>query len=230
MKDAKNGYVKTRKTVERAFKSKRDEYNKLASDNLVAQRDVISVIQTEEDRLKNLVDKADLQKLRKDNQKILKDRIEALEKCEHTETEDALLEMKEKDFVALLDTKRVEFAQKKEAERKKIEEKARIEKEKQEAVEKARLEEIEKAKKDKEEALRKADEEKKKEIEEIKTTKVVEHIKEVNKPTVSKPTNELTDKQKEYLVWKKDNEGKFDIELKEDGKMVIYKKVWEFII
>jgi hypothetical protein len=41
VKDTKNGYVKTRNTIKRAFKSKRDELNQLAKDNLEAEREVI---------------------------------------------------------------------------------------------------------------------------------------------------------------------------------------------
>ena len=45
VKDTKNWYVKTRNTIKRAFKSKRDEYNKLSKDNIKAEKDVISVIE-----------------------------------------------------------------------------------------------------------------------------------------------------------------------------------------
>lgn len=37
------------------------------------------------------------------------------------------------------------------------------------------------------------------------------------------------EKEKKYIDWKKGNEWEYDIELKEDGKMVLYKKVSEFI-
>jgi hypothetical protein len=63
VKDTKNGYVKTRWTIERAFKSNRDEYNKQATDNLIAQREVIWVITDEENRLNDLVKKAELENL-----------------------------------------------------------------------------------------------------------------------------------------------------------------------
>ena len=51
VKSTKNWYVKTRNTIKRAFKSKRDEYNDLAKQNLEAEREVIAVIEAEEKRL-----------------------------------------------------------------------------------------------------------------------------------------------------------------------------------
>lgn len=135
VKDAKNGYVKTRKTIERAFKSKRDDYNKLSADNLIAQREVVGVITEEEDRLNNLVKKAELEKLRKDNALILNDRKEALKKCEYITTDEILLDMNEKDYIELLENKRLEFI--------KIEE-ARIEIEKAKLQREKEIEEIKK--------------------------------------------------------------------------------------
>jgi hypothetical protein len=41
VKDTKNGYVKTRNTIKRAFKSKRDEYSQLSKENLEKEREVI---------------------------------------------------------------------------------------------------------------------------------------------------------------------------------------------
>ena len=66
--------MKTRNTLKRAFKSKRDEYNELARQNLEAEREVIAVIETEEKRLDELVEKAELMKLKKDNIQAMKDK------------------------------------------------------------------------------------------------------------------------------------------------------------
>lgn len=140
VKDTKNGYVKTRWTIERAFKSKRDEYNKLASDNLVAQREVVWVITDEETRLNDLVKKAELEKLRKDNALKLDDRKEALRKCDHIETDEALLDMIEKDFENLLTDKRLEFVAKEEARIQAEKDRLEREKEIEDAKKQAKLE------------------------------------------------------------------------------------------
>ena len=152
VKDTKNGYVKTRNTIKRAFKSKRDELNQLAKDNLEAEREVIWVIEEEEKRLDEMVEKAEKMKLRKQNEAKIEDRIKALWDVDFIEDKEKLLEMNEKDFETLLLDKRFAFVAKKEAEIKANEEKQAREKEIEEAKKQAKLEaEQEAEKKHKEE-------------------------------------------------------------------------------
>lgn len=134
VKDTKNGYVKTRNTIARAFKLKRDDYNKLAKQNIEAEKDVLTVIATEEARLEAMVDKAELLALRKENESVLDERKAKLSEYGGDIGEDALLEMTDKVFEATLLAKKEEFLLKVEFELKA--EKERIDREKQ--IEEAR--------------------------------------------------------------------------------------------
>lgn len=255
VKNTKNWYVKTRNTIKRAFKFKRDDYNALAKANLEAEREVISVIEVEEQRLDEMVQKAELLKLRKDNEKVIEDRIEALTKCEVIKEREELLEMKEKDFENLLTESRLTFVKKEEerleAERQGI---AR-EKELEEAKKQARLEaeqeaqrqaEIEKQKVENEkleaerkqkEEIERIESEKQQEIERMKREQEAKELAEKQRredeerqrreaEQEAKTKQERLEKEKEYIAYRDSIE--FDKFEKEDGKIVFYKKVWEF--
>lgn len=257
VKDTKNWYVKSRGTIERAFKSKRDEYNKLAAENLVAQREVIWVISDEETRLNDLVKKAELQKLKKDNALLLVDRIDALMKCDYELSEDLLLVMTEKDFEELLTDKRLAFVQLEEQrfEAKKLEAKrleeleeakkqARLQAE-QEAEEKARLEkqkveqdkidaenkrkaDLEKAEQDKQDAITKIKQDQEsKELKE-KQDKLDEEAKLKKEEAEKQAEKELMEKRKAFTDYRDSID--FDHFEDKDGIRIFYKKVWEFNI
>lgn len=119
-----------------------------------------------------------------------------------------LWEMNDDVFNAFLKNAKTEFEEKIEIQRKEDE---RIKKEKEDN-EKMRLE----------------NEKLKKENEVIKEN-TVQKVTTSTSP-IAQTKKELTERQKEYVIWKKENAWKFDIELKEEWKMVIYKKVWEFLI
>lgn len=149
IKSTKNWYVKTRNSIKRAFKLKRDEYTKLSKDNMDAQNDVISVIEAEEARLTELVNITEIQALRSRNQVILPDRRAALDKCEDDTADSLLLDMTEKEFDNFLTWKRVAYMEKKEAELKAREERIARDKEIEKAKEEARIEAEKKAEQDK---------------------------------------------------------------------------------
>ena len=239
VKDTKNWYVKSRGTIERAFKSKRDEYNKLAAENLVAQREVIWVISDEETRLNDLVKKAELQKLKKDNALLLVDRIDALMKCDYELSEDLLLVMTEKDFEELLTDKRLAFVQLEEAKKQarlqaeqEAEEKARLEKQKVEQdkidAENKRKADLEKAEQDKQDAITKIKQDQEsKELKE-KQDKLDEEAKLKKEEAEKQAEKELMEKRKAFTDYRDSID--FDHFEDKDGIRIFYKKVWEFNI
>ena len=246
IKDTKNGYVKTRNSLERAFKSKRDFYNKASADNLVAQREAVWVITEEENRLAEIVSIANLKKLREDNVSKLKDRKEALSKCECTLSDEQLLDMKEKDFEDFLTDKRIEFANKKEAELKEREAKIAREKELEEAKKQAKLEAEQEAQKkadlekqrveqekiqasiDKTKEIERVAQEKQKEIDRLNKEKEDELQAKLEAENKFKQDQIELEKNKKYNEYKSSID--FDISEKVNGKEIFYKKVWEFII
>lgn len=182
VRDTKNGYVKTRNTIKRAFKSKRDEYNLLASDNLKAERDVISVIEWEEKRLDEMVEIAEKLHLRKQNEVKLEARVKALKECETEIETETLLEMTEKVFESILVEKQMAYVAKKQQEIKAEQEKIAREKEIEEAKKQAKLEA-------EQEAQRQADREKER----------VEREKQEAEEKAKKAKEEMERKQKEEL-------------------------------
>lgn len=168
VKDTKNGYVKTRNTISRAFKLKRDDYNKLAKQNIEAEKEVLTVIATEEARLEAMIDKAELLALRKENGSVLDERKTRLSEYSADIGDDALLEMTDQVFEATLLAKKEEYLIKVEAELKI--EKDRVERAKEiEAAKKAAKEEAEKiAKREAEQAQKDAEESKNKAVQEAK--------------------------------------------------------------
>lgn len=140
VKSSKQWYVTTRNTIKRAFKSKRDintEENRL---NLEAEREVLAVMEKEENRLWEMLEKAELMKLRKENISKLQDRVDNLKKYDFVEDNEVLLNMTEKEFWILLQNKRELFLQIQEQKIKAEQEKIQREKEIEEAKKQARLE------------------------------------------------------------------------------------------
>jgi len=179
VKEAKNGYVKTRNTIKRAFKEKRDEYTVLAKDNLEAEREVVGVIQQEEERLSEMVKEANRLKLVKENELKLQSRKDQLREYERELTDNELLEMKDQEFFKKLSEAKEIYLEEKE--KRLAAEKERLERDKEikEAARAAKKEAEEKAKRDVEEekikakreaeaAKKKADEEKLKAVEKAK--------------------------------------------------------------
>ncbi|MDD4110721.1 MAG: hypothetical protein PHS54_04125 [Clostridia bacterium] len=144
-------YVTNRNTIKRAFKSKRDEWNKLSKDNIKLQDDILKVIEEEEERLEEMLEKAKLLKLRKENASKLEARKEELLKYEAVLSDEELLEMNEGAYLGILKQLKEEFILKKEKELE--EEKQRIEREKEleevrkKAKEEAEQEQIERERK-----------------------------------------------------------------------------------
>lgn len=232
VKSTKNGYVKTRNTIKRAFKSKRDEYNLLSKENLEAEREVIWVIEAEEKRLDELVETAEKMKLRKQNESKLNERIESLKKYDYVENKDILLKMTEKEFWILLQNKRELFLQIQEQKIKEENEKI------------ARVKEIEEAKKQaKQEAEKEAEEKRIKDLENARIEKENEiaRIKkeQEDKELAEKKKREQEEKEAKAKQERLEKEAKykeyimtidFDKYEKEDWKIIFYKKVWEFVI
>ena len=255
VKDTKNGYVKTRNTIKRAFKSKRDEYNFLAKENLEAEREVIAVIEWEEKRLDDIVTKAELLKLRKENETKLEDRKILLKQYETELTDDELLEMLDKDFNLILSTKKEIYLAKKEAELKAEQERINREKEIEEAKKQARLEakkeaqrqaelERQKVEREKQEAeqrrlqdLENARIEKENEIKRIKKEQEEKELAEKKRKEDEERARleaekqqikekELAEKRQEFIKYRDSID--FDHFEDKDGFRIFYKKVWEF--
>jgi len=257
VKDAKNWYVKTRNSIKRAFKSKRDTNTQENRDNLEAEREVLAVIELEEKRLADLVAEVELKVLKEKNALLLVDRIDALKKCEYETSEDILLVMTEKDFDDLLTDKRLAFVQLEEQrlEAKKLEDKrleeleeakkqAKLQAE-QEAEEKARLEkqkveqdkidaenkrkaDLEKAEQEKQDAINKIKQEQEaKELKE-KQAKLDEEARLEREKAEKQAEKELMEKRKAFTDYRDSLD--FDHFEDKDGKRIFYKKVWEFNI
>ena len=132
------------------------------------------------------------------------------------------------EFKQDIDAKRwmLEQQAKLDAQQKKIdEENARIEKEKQE---KARQEELEKAQKEAAEKARKEEQERIKKEQEEKERKAKEEAEK--KAQEEKEAQEKLEKETKYKNFLKKNEWNFDKIVKEEWKVVLYKKVDEFIL
>ena len=255
VKSTKNWYVKTRNTIKRAFKSKRDEYNFLAKENLEAEREVIAVIEWEEKRLDELVEKAEKMKLRKENELKLEDRRNLLNQYETIITDDELLEMLDKDFNLILSTKKEIYLAKKEAELKAEQERINREKEIEEAKKQARLEaekesqrqaelERQKVEREKQEAeqrrlqdLENARIEKENEIKRIKKEQEEKELAEKKRKEDEERARleaekqqikekELAEKRQEFIKYRDSID--FDHFEDKDGFRIFYKKVWEF--
>jgi len=198
VKTSKQWYVTTRNTIKRAFKSKRDintEENRL---NLEAEREVLAVMETEEKRLWEMLEKAEKMKLRKENEAKLDDRINELFKYEHILDKEVLLDMKDKDFDNLVLDVRFAYMEKKEKEVKVEQEKLAREKELEEVKKQAKLEA-------EQEAQKKADLEKEK-VEQEKIEAEQKRLDDLAK--VEK------DKQDEIARIKKEQEEKDRLEQK----------------
>ena len=271
VKTSKQGYVTTRNTIKRAFKSKRDintEQNRL---NLEAEREVLEVMEKEEKRLWEMLEKAEKMKLRKENEAKLDDRINELSKYEHIIDKEVLLGMKDKEFDTLLLDVRFAYMEKKEKEVKaeqeriarekeleevkkqaKLEaeqeaqkkadlEKQKVEQEKREAEQK-RLDDLAKAEKDKQDEIariKKEQEEKDKLEQKRKDDEENARLEQIRldkeKVENEKREQEQLERRNEYKKFRESfgyNELlKNDfIEQKEDWKIILFKKVWEFNI
>ncbi len=158
----------------------------------------------EDDRIaKEKVDEEEKKKVAKENAKLKKDAAEAKAKQDK------------------IDAKRKYELEKERAEAKVKQDKADAElKKANDAKEKLQKEATAKANA---ENKRKSDKEFADQAEFVKEEKEKARIKK------EQESEEYQKKVAEYNVWKKSHEGKFDIELKEDGKMVLYKKVSEFV-
>lgn len=141
IKNTKNGYVKSRNTIKRWFKSRRDYHNEMARENLAAEREVLADMEKEENRLAEIIAIKELEALRLENEKCINDRMKALTDCNVVPDRNKLLDMKEKDFVEFLQDKQAEYAENQE--RIRLEEEARIAREKE--LEEARKQAAEEA-------------------------------------------------------------------------------------
>ena len=232
VKSTKNGYVKTRNTIKRAFKSKRDEYNSLSKENLEAEREVIWVIEAEEKRLDELIETAEKMKLRKQNESKLNERIESLKKYDYVANNDILLEMTEKEFWILLQNKRELFLQIQEQKIKEENEKIARAKELEEVKKEAKLEAEKEAEAKRIKDLENARIEKENEIAKIKKEQedkeLAEKKKREDEDKDAKEKQERLEKETKYKEYIKTID--FDKYEKEDWKIIFYKKVWEFVI
>lgn len=138
------------------------------------------------------------------------------------------LEISEEDFSKFISEKTLEIEKKKQEELEKAKAEAE-EKAKKEAELKAKLE-VERIEKEKEEAERKH----KEELERIeREKKEAEEKKKAEEERLKKEEAEKQaklEKEKKYQDFLKKNEGNFDKIVKEDWKIVLYKKIDEFII
>lgn len=213
VKDTRNWYVKTRNTVKRAFKSRRDINTKENRENIEAEKEILAVIELEEKRLNDLVEKVELEQLKKDNSLKLIWRKELLEKYNYETDNEILLVMKDKDFEELLSWKKELYLEIKEQELKEKVEKERIEKEKKEAIEKVRLEEIEKAKQKAEEEKAKVELEKKEAEEKAKKEK--EELERKQKEELERIEKEKKEAEKARLEEiEKEKQDKIELENK----------------
>ena len=239
VKSIKQWYVTNRTTIKRAFKSKRDintEENRL---NLEAEREVLAVMETEEKRLWEMLEKADKMQLRKENEAKLKQRVQELEKYEYIEDVEVLLEMKDKEFDLLLSWKKELYLEKKEAELKAEQERIAREKELEEAKKQAKLEaekeaqrladiekqRVEQEKRDLEDKVKREKEEaEKKRLEDLENARI-EKENEIARIKKEQEEKELAEKKKR----EDEEKAKLEAEAKEKQEKELMEKRQKFI-
>lgn len=140
-------------------------------------------------------------------------------------------EMDQVVFEAFLKNAEVQYKEKLEAQAKEI---ARLEAEKVENAklkeENERLKGIEDEKNAELEKERQTSRDKQNELDRIEAENTELEQKVAREEKSIQEDKEKLEKETKYLNWKKENNGTYDIELKEEGKMVLYKKVSEFKI
>lgn len=242
---------KIRNSLKEFGKSKRDYFNEMSKKIITREKELVAIVETEENRLAVFLDEAKAKQELADRLLVLPERKEQLAKIgDNIEVTDGfILTLNAQEFTDYINNRKTEHLNAKEA--KLNEEKAKIEREKElrEAENKARLEAEEKAKKeielakeraelDRQEALRKAEAEKQAIIDE-NNRKEKERLEaeekkkaeEIEKARIEKENQGKLEAQKKYQKFLKDNDynPNEDYLLNKGDKVILMRKVAEFI-
>lgn len=222
-------------------KDARDEANKFSKSVIEQEKEWLAIIEPVEEALKAKEDEFKERQEIEKRKLLLPLRIEELWKINISMKDEDLLKMDDKTFEWFLLEQKQLFLEEKErkikeeqdkieAEKRKQEEEKQRQKEIEEAKEKARVEAEQKAQKEKEEAeqkhLAEIERLKQEQIEKEQKAKQEQEAKE----KVQKLEQERLEKETGYKNFLKENEWMFDKIIKEDWKIVLYKKVAEFNI
>lgn len=241
---------KIRNSLKEFGKSKRDYFNEMAKKIITREKELVAIVEQEEDRLNVFLEEAKHKQELADRMLILPDRKEQLAQIgdEVQVTDGFILSLGSNEFTEYVNNRKTEYLNAKEA--KLNEEKAKIEREKEirDAQEKSRLEAEERAKKeielakekaelDRQEALRKAEAEKqaiidennRKEKERLEAEEKIKQ-EEAEKVRLEKENQEKLEKQKKYQTFLKENNynENEDYLLNKDDKVILMRKVAEF--
>lgn len=242
---------KIRNALKEFGKSKRDYFNEMSKKIIAREKELVAIVEEEEDRLDVFLEEAKQKQELADRILVLPDRKEQLSKIEDgiEVTDGFILSLNAGEFIEYVNNRKTEYLNAKEL--KLNEEKAKIERdtELREAEKKARLEAEEQAKReielskqkaelDKQEALRKAEVEKQEIIDE-NNRKEKERLEaeekkkadELEKVKIEKDNQDKLESQKKYQKFLKDNNynENEDYLLNKENKVVLMRKVAEFI-
>lgn len=183
VKKVRKSYVTNRETVKRVFKADRDVHTEYNRKNMAAQNEILILLEGEENRLTDVITRAELEAAKEERRKLLPFRKDELSKFNSVVPDEELLALNDADFERLLALKKEHFLEleAKRLEREKMLEEARAqaEKEKQAAIEaerdkarlaaekaeRDRLDELAKLERERLLAIEKAEEEKRRAIE-----------------------------------------------------------------
>lgn len=211
--------------VEKAWKEMRDEANKYAKAVIAKERSYTDLMEEWESVLKKIEKEYDLKLEMEKRRETLPQRLEELKKIWIELTEDQILMMDFDQFNAFIKDKRLEQLEAQELERqKKIDEENRIKKEQEDAAEKKRIAEeaAERSRIETEQRIKKEQEEKeRKERERLQAIKDAEEKEKAD-----------LEKKRKYNKWLEENNfnAETDKVEKNGNKMIIYRKVSEFLI
>lgn len=235
VKTARKELQQMRLSITKKAKEIRDWAIKFQKEVIAKENELVAIVEWVEKELKAQEDNYALEVKKEERKSSLPQRIEELKKIGVTEIdEDKILEMDYDQFNKYFNDERARILDEKEAklkeaqdkidEAKNKEENERIEKERQEKIEKEKAEAVEKATKETEERLKKEQEEKEKKEAEEKAAAEKKELEDKAK----------LEKRKKYNKWLEDNgftewDSNFALH-KQGDRMVLYKKVSEFLI
>lgn len=208
-----------RVAITKTGKEMREEALSYQKAVITKEKELIAIIEPEEERLQSIEDEAKLKKIREERAEKLPWRKQKLAEVEADVSDEALLEMDDKEFVNFLNEKSAEKLARIEAEKRAKEDEKKRAKEIEEAEERARNE-----------AEQKAEREKKELLERIEREATEKKRKEVEEEEAKKAEEERLGRQEKYQNWLKENgyteETKNDFIAKDLGDSVaLYKLV-----
>lgn len=209
VKRAKDDLVKERGLLERLGKSMRDNFTKVNREIMKKQKDIIGIVEPVELELKSKLKAIDDEKIKLQRMNYLEDKKNSLKEIDLELLDDEILSYSDGEFITFFNEKKTEYLEAKQQKIDDTEKKIQEDKDRKEFEKQAKIDADKRAKRDLEDE--KQNEKEADEMEKIKLKA-----------------------KKEFQEFLKDNgytnENKDEFYLKrEDNKVILYKKVNEFI-